>query len=82
VGMTKILHNWTYRDVTNFLEENGFEFYEDMEHAQSWVKLQRNGEPDTFVEIKFTQGFYSPKAMQKMIRLSGISKDEWNKRIG
>jgi hypothetical protein len=77
--MENILHNWTYRDVTHFLEERGFSFYEDMGHDQSWVKLGLNGEPDTFIEIKFTLGFYSAKAMQKMIRQSGIDKDEWNK---
>jgi hypothetical protein len=80
MGMVKTL--WTYRDVTKFLEEKGFEFYEDMEHTQSWVKLQRNGEPDTFVEIKFTQRFYSPKAIEKMVRLSGISEEEWNEWAG
>jgi len=70
---------WTYRDVTDFLEGKGFSFYEDLEHCQSWVKLRRNGEPDRFVEIKFTQGFYSSKAMQKMIRQSGIDEIEWIK---
>ena len=80
--MARILHNWTYRNVTNFLKESGFDFYEDMEHAQSWVKLGRNGEPDRFVEIKFIQEFYSSKAIQKMIRQSGISEDEWNKWAG
>jgi hypothetical protein len=74
--MAKIL--WTYRDVTHFLDEKGFEFYEDLGHAQSWVKLQR-GEPDRFVEIKFTQNFYTPKALNKMVRQSGIGADEWSK---
>jgi hypothetical protein len=77
--MAKILHNWTYRDVTYFLEEKGFNFYEDMGYAQSWIKLGRHGEPDRFVEIKFIREFYSSKAFQKMIRQSGIGEDEWNK---
>lgn len=71
VSMAKTFFNWTYRDVTNFLDEKGFDFYEDLEHSQSWVKLQHNGEPDRFVEIKFTQGFYTSKALKKMIRQSG-----------
>jgi hypothetical protein len=70
---------WTYRDVTDFLEGKGFSFYEDLEHCQSWVKFKHNGEPETFVEIRFTQGFYSSKAKQKMIRQSGIVESEWNK---
>jgi hypothetical protein len=73
------LYNWTYRDVTKFLEEKGFGFYEDLEHAKSWAKLRDNGKPDRFVEIKFTQGFYTSKALNKMIRQSGIDQDEWIK---
>jgi hypothetical protein len=76
VGMAKIL--WTYRDVTKYLDEKGFEFYEDLGHAQSWVKLQR-GEPDRFVEIKFIQGLFSSKALNKMVRQSGIDESEWIK---
>jgi len=77
--MAKILRKWTYRDVANFLGEKGFDSYEDLGHSQSWVKLQHNGQPDRFVEIKFTQGFYSPKALNRMIRQSGIDQDEWIK---
>ena len=77
VSMKKILRKWTYRAVTNFLDEKGFDFYEDLGHSQSWVKLQRNGQPDRFVEIKFTQGFYSSRALNKMIRQSGIDRKEW-----
>ena len=79
VCMVKILQKWTFRAVTNFLGENGFDFYEDLGHSQSWVKLQSNGQPDRFVEVKFTQGFYSSKALNKMIRQSGIDQDEWIK---
>jgi hypothetical protein len=75
--MAKIL--WTYKDVTSFLGEKGFSFYENLEHCQSWVKLRRNGEPDRFVELKFILGFYTPKALRKMIRQSGIGKEEWIK---
>jgi hypothetical protein len=64
---------WTYRDIANFLEGRGFSFYEDLEHCQSWVKLRRNGEPDRFVEIKFTQGFYSSKVMQKNDLLPAVA---------
>lgn len=77
--MEKILCNWTYRDVTDFLDSKGFDFYEDVRQAEIFVKLRRNGEPDRFVEIKFTKAFYSPKAMRKMIHQSGIDRDEWNK---
>jgi hypothetical protein len=78
-GMGKILSNWTYRDVAGFLGENGFDIYEGLDQTECWVKLRRNGEPDRFVEIRFTQGFYSPKAMRKIIRQSGVSEVEWKK---
>jgi hypothetical protein len=77
--MEKILNNWTYQNVTSFLEEKGFEYYEDVEHSQVWVKGGRNGEPDRFVEVEFTQGFYSSKALNRMIRQSGIAENEWAK---
>jgi hypothetical protein len=75
--MAKI--SWTYRDFTKFLEGKGFDFYEDLEHSQSWIKLQRNGEPERFVEIKFTQGFYTSTALNKVIRQSGIGADDWDR---
>jgi hypothetical protein len=77
--MQKILSNWTYQAVTQFLEAKGFDFYEDLGHSQSWVKGRSNGEPDRFVEISFTQGFYSSKAIKRMIRQSGIDESEWVK---
>jgi len=48
-------------------------------HFQSWVKGRSNVGPDRFVEIKFTQGFYSSKAIKRMIRQSGIDESEWIK---
>jgi len=77
--MARMLNNWTYKNVVNFLEENGFSFYEDLGHAQSWAKLQGNGMPDKFVEIKFTQGFYTSKALDKMIRQSAVDQNKWIK---
>jgi hypothetical protein len=77
--MTKILSNWTYQHVTQFLEQNGFDFYDEFEHSQSWVKGRINSEPDRFVEVQFTKEFYTPKALERMIRQSGIHKDEWIK---
>jgi hypothetical protein len=77
--MENILCNWTYRDVTDFLDGKGFDFCEDVGQAEIFVKLRHNGEPDRFVEIKFNRGFYSSKAMQKMIRQSGIDENEWIK---
>ncbi len=40
VGMTRKLNNWSYQDVANFLRENGFSFFEELNDRQVWVKLQ------------------------------------------
>jgi hypothetical protein len=74
--MAKIF--WTYRDVTSFLEKNGFDLYEVLEQFQFWVKVHRKDEQDRFVEVEFTQGLYTEKAIARIIRQSGIDK---NKRI-
>jgi len=77
--MQNILSKWTYQNVTSFLGEKGFDFYDEFEHSQSWVRGGHKGEPDRFVEVKFTQKFYTPKALQRMIRQSGIDESEWIK---
>jgi hypothetical protein len=77
--MEQILNKWTYQNVTGFLEKNGFDYYEGLEHSQVWVKGRNKDEPDRFVEIKFTQGFYSSKALNRIIRQSGIDENEWIK---
>jgi hypothetical protein len=79
VRMKKILNNWTYQIITGFLEENGFDYYEGLEYSQVWVKGRNKDEPDRFVEVKFTQGFYSSKTLNRMIRQSGINENEWAK---
>jgi hypothetical protein len=40
-------------NVTNFLEEKGFSFYQDLEHALSWVKLHRSIVSETIVANVF-----------------------------
>lgn len=77
--MQNILSNWTYQTVTRFLEAKGFDFYEDDKHSQFWVKGRSNNEPDRFVEVKFTQDFYSAKAIKRMIRQSGMDESAWIK---
>jgi hypothetical protein len=76
--MTRKTSSWTYRDVTEFLAENDFNFSEAFDGShESWVKLARNGEPETFVEIPFRHGFYSHKEFSKMIHQSGIPEKVW-----
>ena len=76
--MAKILHNWTYQDVTHFLKENGFDFFESLKGShEAWVKLGDNGEPDRIVEVNFSHRSYPPKTLKIMIRQSGIDQKEW-----
>ena len=80
--MTTKTSSWTYGDVTEFLAENDFSFSEAFDGShESWVKLARNGEPETFVEIPFRHGFYSQKEFGKMIHQSGIPEKVWMERV-
>jgi hypothetical protein len=77
--MARGLHNWTYREVTAFLKEHGFEFFKELEGShESWIKFGDNG-PDWIVEVNFTHGSYPPKTLERMIKQSGLSKREWIK---
>jgi hypothetical protein len=77
--MTKYIH-WTYQDVTSFLAENDFNFSEGFNGShETWVRLKRNGEPDRFVLIPFTNGFYTEKQLKTMIGQSNIAEEIWMK---
>jgi hypothetical protein len=49
------LHNWTYRDVTDFLREHGIGFHKELyESHEAWIKRGVNNEKDIIVELNFT----------------------------
>jgi hypothetical protein len=76
--MTRKLHNWSYRHVTDFLKDNGFSFFEELKGSrEAWIKLQDGGEPDRIVEISFGQGNYTERTMKSIIRQSGIVEKDW-----
>ena len=78
--MTNILYNWTYRDVTRFLKENGFRYFEPLRGShEAWIKLGANGEPKRIVEVNLAKKSYKPKTLKTMIRQSGITQNEWIK---
>jgi hypothetical protein len=81
--MARRLNNWTYRDITEFLKENGFTFFLPLKGShESWIKLEENGEPDRIVEVNITHSSYPPKTLRIFIRHSGIARDEWIKWAG
>lgn len=77
------LNNWTYRNVIDFLKENGFSFDKELGGShQAWVKSGNGGKPDRRVEVNFTKGSYPILTMKTMIRQSGIDVKEWIKWAG
>jgi hypothetical protein len=76
--MARRLNNWSYQDVTEFLKENGFSFFEELKGSrQAWIKLQDGGEPDRIVEFSFRTGYYPVRTMKSIIHQSGIVEKDW-----
>lgn len=72
------VRNWSYRDVTDFLKERGFEYKENRKGShEAWVNFETN----KIVEINISKA-YPPKTLQTMIRQSGIEQKEWVKWAG
>jgi predicted RNA binding protein YcfA (HicA-like mRNA interferase family) len=78
--MPRRLRNWTYRDVTTFLKEHGFEFQQSLKGShQGWVKPGETDEPNRRVEVHIPRDSYQPKTLKSMIRQSGIDEAKWIK---
>lgn len=76
--MTRRLHNWSYRDVTQFLKEHGFVYHGPYFGSHElWAKLKDDGTPEREVEVNFTNSAYPIKTLKIMIYQSGIDEDEW-----
>jgi predicted RNA binding protein YcfA (HicA-like mRNA interferase family) len=83
VGMVRRLHNWEYRDVIEFLKENGFVFLKELRGShERWVTRGENGAIDKIVEVNFTHASYPPLTLKTMIRQSGIDQKHWVKWAG
>ena len=77
--MRRNVRNWNYRDVTRFLQENGFEFAHPLKGShQAWVKLNNEGDP-IIVEVSRPKTSYKIKTLADMIRQSEIPQEEWFK---
>jgi predicted RNA binding protein YcfA (HicA-like mRNA interferase family) len=80
ICMVRRIFNWTYKDVTIFLKENGFTFHEYLGGShERWIKRDENGGIDRAVEVNIPKGSYPPKTLQTMIKQSGIDKMIWIK---
>lgn len=76
--MTRRLRNWTYRDVTDFLKENGFSFTKELGGShQAWEALEKEDKPARRVEVTFRHNSYPVGTLKTMIQQSGISEKRW-----
>jgi hypothetical protein len=76
--MTRRLHNWDYRNITDFLKENGFSFFKELAGShETWIKHGEDATPDRIVEVNFTSGEYHVLTLKLIIRQSGIPQDKW-----
>ena len=74
--MPKGVFNWSYDDVTAFLKEHKFVFFEEREGShEAWVCKAT----DAVVIINFhgNKTVFRPKTLETMIRQSKIDKKEW-----
>ncbi len=69
------LFNWTYRDVVEFLKENGFKFgHEKFGSHEAWINIKTQA----VVDINFHgQKSFRPRTFETMIRQSKINKKVW-----
>lgn len=78
--MPRRLHNWSYKDVTNFLREHGFSFLKPLKGShERWIKHGTDGETDTLVELNFSRHPYPPITLKRFIQQSRIDNSEWFK---
>lgn len=78
--MPRRLHNWSYRDVTDFLRENGFSFLKELGGShQAWIKRGVEKGEDTVVELNFTHASYCLQTLKMIIYDSRIREGEWIK---
>jgi hypothetical protein len=76
--MTRRLHNWTYRDVTDFLRQKGFRFvYELGGSHQSWGTFDENGEPARLIEINFRHDSNPVGTLKDIVRQCGLPEEAW-----
>lgn len=75
--MPRGLFNWSYRDVIDFISENGFIFYKEGGGSHEyWINESTN----SVVDIDFHgQKSFPPKTLESMIRQSKIDKKIWRK---
>jgi len=79
-NMARGLKNWTFREVTKFLQDHGFYLSKIKGSHYFYIK---KAEKECIVEVNFLTGgkSYPPLTMKTMIINSGISEQEWRNWI-
>lgn len=74
--MAKGIFNWNYADVTEFLKENGFVFFEQREGShEAWTHPQMNAV--VVVNFHGNKKSFPPRTFETMVRQSRIDKKVW-----
>lgn len=76
--MPRGISNWSYKDVTSFLSEHSFVFFEQKEGShEAWICEAT----EAIVEINFhgKNKAFPERTLETMIRQSKINKKEWRK---
>ena len=69
------LSNWSYKDVTEFLKEHGFEFFEYRKGShEAWINRTTNAAVE--INVHGTKSFVI-RTLETMIRQSKIDKKVW-----
>lgn len=75
------LRNWVYKDLTTFLEKNGFVILRDKKGShEMWHKKEKGS--DILINVNFTTGSYPIRTLETMIRQSKIDKKIWRNWSG
>ena len=73
--MAKGLNNWCYKDVCEFLKENGFTFLEFRKGShEAWIKKENNAVVE--INVHGSKSF-TIRTLETMIRQSKIDKKVW-----
>jgi predicted RNA binding protein YcfA (HicA-like mRNA interferase family) len=78
--MPRRLYNWSYRNVVDFLKENGFTFLKPLRGShERWIRRDGNSTVNATVEVNITNRSYPVKTLKMMIRQSRIDEADWMK---
>ena len=70
------LKNWTYKDLTKFLKDNGFVFSHQKDGSHE-AYIAETDKIIRVVDVNKTKKSYPLRTLETMIRQSGLDKKAW-----